>query len=249
MSTQNGRVPVLEVEGLVTGYGALRVVRGVGFRVDEGEILAVVGANGVGKSTTLAALVGQLPAWSGSVRLEGRDITHVPAHRRVKHGIALVPEGRRVFADLTVEENLLVGAHAQRERRRISEDLDGMYEFFPQLAERRRQLAGSLSGGEQQMLALGRGLMSRPRLLLLDEPSLGLAPLLIERVFAFIPEIRARGTAVLLVEQNARLALDVSDRALVMQRGRIVLEGRSSDLAVDRRVRDFYLGHAAIDAS
>jgi branched-chain amino acid transport system ATP-binding protein len=243
----DGRAPLLEVDGLVTGYGALQVVRGIGLHVDEGEILAVVGANGVGKSTTLAALIGQLPAWSGRVRFAGREVTRAPVHRRVAAGMALVPEGRRVFADLTVEENLLVGAHTRRGRGEASADLEAMYELLPQLAERRQQLAGSLSGGEQQMLALGRGLMSRPRLLLLDEPSLGLAPLVIERVFAFIPEIRARGTAVLLVEQNARLALEVSDRALVMQRGRIALEGRADELADDRRVRDVYLGHAALD--
>jgi branched-chain amino acid transport system ATP-binding protein len=247
VNTGNGRPRLLEVEGLVTGYGALQVVHGVALHVDEGEILAVVGANGVGKSTTLAALMGQLPAWSGRIRLASRDITRAPVHRRVAEGMALVPEGRRVFADLTVEENLLVGAHAQRARGQVSEHLDNMYDLLPQLAERRRQLAGSLSGGEQQMLALGRGLMSRPRLLLLDEPSLGLAPLVIERVFAFIPEIRGRGTAILLVEQNARLALEVSDRALVMQRGRVALEGPSEALAGDRRVRDVYLGHAAID--
>jgi branched-chain amino acid transport system ATP-binding protein len=245
---RNGGARLLDVEGLVTGYGALQVVRGVGLHVDEGEILAVVGANGVGKSTTLAALIGQLPAWSGRIRFAGSDVTRAPVHRRVAEGMALVPEGRRVFADLTVEENLLVGAHTRRGRGEAAADLEGMYELLPQLAERRQQLAGSLSGGEQQMLALGRGLMSRPRLLLLDEPSLGLAPLVIERVFAFIPEIRARGTAVLLVEQNARLALEVSDRALVMQRGRIALEGPSEELADDRRVRDVYLGHAAIDA-
>jgi branched-chain amino acid transport system ATP-binding protein len=243
----DGRAPLLEVDGLVTGYGALQVVRGIGLHVDEGEILAVVGANGVGKSTTLAALIGQLPAWSGRVRFAGREVTRAPVHRRVAAGMALVPEGRRVFADLTVEENLLVGAHTRRGRGEASADLEAMYELLPQLTERRQQLAGSLSGGEQQMLALGRGLMSRPRLLLLDEPSLGLAPLVIERVFAFIPEIRARGTAILLVEQNARLALEVSDRALVMQRGRIALEGRADELADDRRVRDVYLGHAALD--
>jgi branched-chain amino acid transport system ATP-binding protein len=245
--TAIGRPTLLEVEELVTGYGALRVVRGVTLHVDEGEIVAVVGANGVGKSTMLAALMGQLPAWAGHVRFAGRDVTRAPVHGRVAEGMALVPEGRRVFADLTVEENLLVGAHARYARGQTSEDLEAMYELLPQLAERRQQSAGSLSGGEQQMLALGRGLMSRPRLLLLDEPSLGLAPLVIERVFAFIPEIRARGTAVLLVEQNARLALEVSDRALVMQRGRVALEGPSEALVDDRRVRDVYLGHAAID--
>jgi branched-chain amino acid transport system ATP-binding protein len=184
---------------------------------------------------------------AGDVRLDGRSIVRRRPEDIVRSGLALVPEGRHIFADLTVEENLLVGAHAQRARGQVSEHLDNMYDLLPQLAERRRQLAGSLSGGEQQMLALGRGLMSRPRLLLLDEPSLGLAPLVIERVFAFIPEIRGRGTAILLVEQNARLALEVSDRALVMQRGRVALEGPSEALAGDRRVRDVYLGHAAID--
>jgi branched-chain amino acid transport system ATP-binding protein len=237
-------VSLLQVDGLETGYGALRVVRGVSFEVGEREILAVVGANGVGKTTTLNALVGQLPIWSGTVALAGKRISGLPPHRIVAEGIALVPEGRRVFAELTVEENLLVGAHT-RSRDGVSEDLARWLEFFPVLGERRRQQAGSLSGGEQQMLALARALMSRPRVLLLDEPSLGLAPKVVEMVFEFVPRIREQGAAIVLVEQNARLALECSDRAVVMQRGLIVMVGPSAELAVDPRVRDIYLGHTA----
>ncbi len=240
---------LLAAEEVVTGYGRLRVLRGVSLAVAPGEILALIGANGVGKSTMLAALVGQLPVWSGRVLLDGRDITRLPAHRRVAEGIALVPEGRRVFAELTVEENLLVGAHARRGRGGVGEDVERMLGFFPALAERRTQPGGQLSGGEQQMLALARALMSKPRVLLMDEPSLGLAPKVIEAVFAFIPEIREQGTTIVLVEQNARLALQVSDRAVVMQRGQVVIEGVSAELANDRRVRDVYLGHVSDELS
>ena len=233
---------LLEVEDLVTGYGQLRVVQGVSFSLDAQEILAVVGANGVGKTTLLSALVGQLPIWSGSVRLGGQPLRGRSAHRVVRGGIALVPEGRHVFASLSVEENLRVGAHTRRNRREIETDLASWYEAFPALRELRRRPAGALSGGEQQMLALARALMSRPRVLLLDEPSLGLAPKIIERVFEFVREIRERGTAIVLVEQNARLALASADRAVIMQRGKVALEGPAAELAADPRVHDVYLG-------
>jgi branched-chain amino acid transport system ATP-binding protein len=234
--------PLLEVDELVTGYGELRVVQGLSFRLDRDEILAVVGANGVGKSTLLNALVGQLRIWSGRVLLDGASLRRRKPHDVIRGGIALVPEGRHVFASLTVEENLRVGAHTRRERRAVDEDIDRWYSTFPQLHALRDRQAGQLSGGEQQMLALARAMMSRPRVLLLDEPSLGLAPRVIEAVFAFVRAIRDDGTAIVLVEQNARLALETADRALVMQRGRVVLEGPARELAHDSRVRDVYLG-------
>jgi branched-chain amino acid transport system ATP-binding protein len=237
--------PLLEVEELVTGYGELRIVRGVSFTLAHDEILAVVGANGVGKTTLLNALVGQLPIVSGRVLLDGVPVSGQSSHRLVRGGIALVPEGRRVFASLTVEDNLLVGAHTRPGRKQIVADLATWYETFPTLERLRNRPAGALSGGEQQMLALARALMSRPRVLLLDEPSLGLAPKIIADVFEFIGRVREQGTAVVLVEQNARLALERADRAIVMQRGQIVIEGVASELAHDERVRDVYLGRVA----
>jgi branched-chain amino acid transport system ATP-binding protein len=236
--------PLLEVDEVVTGYGELRVVRGLSFTLQRDEILAVIGANGVGKTTLLNAIVGQLPLWSGRVLLDGKRVSGLAPHRAVSAGIALVPEGRRVFADLTVEENLLVGAHTRRGKRDVAADLAHWLEAFPVLGEYRRRTAGALSGGEQQMLALARALMSRPRALLLDEPSLGLAPKVIATVFEFIAQVRAEGTAVVLVEQNARLALERAERAIVMQRGQIAIEGDASELARDPRVRDVYLGRA-----
>lgn len=237
--------PLLEVEELVTGYGELRIVRGISFTLAQDEILAVIGANGVGKTTLLNALVGQLPISSGRVLLDGVAVSGHSSHRLVRGGIALVPEGRRVFASLTVEDNLLVGAHTRRGRQQILADLTTWYETFPTLERLRNRPAGALSGGEQQMLALARALMSRPRVLLLDEPSLGLAPKIIANVFEFIGRVREQGTAVVLVEQNARLALERADRAIVMQRGQIVIEGVASELAHDERVRDVYLGRVA----
>ena len=236
--------PLLEVDDVVTGYGELRVVRGLSFTLRQDEILAVIGANGVGKTTLLNAIVGQLPLWSGRVLLDGKRVSGLAPHRAVSAGIALVPEGRRVFADLTVEENLLVGAHTRRSKRDVATDLAHWLEAFPVLGEYRRRTAGALSGGEQQMLALARALMSRPRALLLDEPSLGLAPKVIATVFEFIARVRDEGTAVVLVEQNARLALERADRAIVMQRGQIAIEGDANELARDPRVRDVYLGRA-----
>ena len=233
--------PLLEVESLVTGYGQLRVIQDLSFSLDAQEILAIVGANGVGKTTLLTALVGQLPTWAGSVRLDGEPLRR-QAHDVVRGGIALVPEGRQVFASLSVEENLRVGAHTRRDRKGIEEDLDRWYGTFPALRELRARHAGALSGGEQQMLALARAMMSRPRVLLLDEPSLGLAPKVIANVFEFVTRIREQGTAIVLVEQNARLALATADRALVMQRGRVALEGPAAELAADPRVHDVYLG-------
>jgi branched-chain amino acid transport system ATP-binding protein len=234
--------PLLEVADVVTGYGQLRVVQGVSFDLAEQEIVAIVGANGVGKTTLLNALVGQLPIWSGTVRFAGRALQRSQAHEIVRGGMALVPEGRHVFASLSVEENLRVGAHTRRDRRGVQADIDHWYATFPPLRDLHARPAGALSGGEQQMLALARALMSRPKVLLLDEPSLGLAPLIIANVFEFVRRVREDGTAVVLVEQNARLALQTADRALVMQRGRVALEGPANELAEDPRVRDVYLG-------
>jgi branched-chain amino acid transport system ATP-binding protein len=236
--------PLLEVHDLVAGYGRQRVLNAVSMHVDHGEAFAVIGANGVGKTTLLGTLAGLVPAWSGSVRLAGVELARLPAHRVVRAGVTLVPEGRRVFTGLSVEENLLVGAHALGDGKTVRTQLERQLTRFPRLAERRTQPAGQLSGGEQQMLAIGRALMSRPRLLLLDEPSLGLAPLIVEAVLGALPEIRADGTAILLVEQNARLAFEVTDRAAVMQRGALELSGPSKLLAGDERVRALYLGHA-----
>jgi branched-chain amino acid transport system ATP-binding protein len=234
--------PLLQVDALEAGYGALRVLRGVSFTLGSDEILAVIGANGVGKTTLLNAVVGQLPVWSGSVLLDGERLSGDPAHRIVARGVALVPEGRRVFASLTVEDNLRVGAHARGRAGDVDADLTRWLETFPALHDLRRRLAGSLSGGEQQMLAIARALMSRPKVLLLDEPSLGLAPKVVGTVFEHVARIREAGTAVVLVEQNARLALETADRAVVMQRGQIVLEGPAGELSGDARVRDVYLG-------
>jgi branched-chain amino acid transport system ATP-binding protein len=239
--------PLLRVEQLVTGYGELRVVRGVSFALGADEILAVIGANGVGKTTMLNAIVGQLRIWSGTVELDGKRVAGRASHKIVSSGIALVPEGRRVFASLSVEENLLLGAHSRPGRREVAADVAHWFESFPALRELRRRPAGLLSGGEQQMLALARALMSRPKVLLLDEPSLGLAPKVIQSVFEFIARVRAEGTAIVLVEQNARLALERADRGIVMQRGEVVMEGSAASLSADPRVRDIYLGR--VDAA
>ncbi len=236
--------PLLDVRDVVTGYGQLRVVRGVSFALAQNEILAVIGANGVGKTTLLSALVGSPPVWSGEVVLDGEPIARLPANRIVARGLTLVPEGRRVFATLSVHENLLVGAHSRRRARDVQADLDRWYEAFPALAAIRGRAAGALSGGEQQMLAIARALMSRPRVMLLDEPSLGLAPKIIADVFDFIERVRNEGTAIVLVEQNARLALERADRAIVLQRGRIVMDGPADELSKDSRLRDVYLGRS-----
>jgi branched-chain amino acid transport system ATP-binding protein len=234
-------VNLLEVENLEVAYGGIQAVKGVDLTVRQGELVCLIGANGAGKTTTLKALAGMLRPRAGHVRYEGRGITGRPAHELVRRGLALVPEGRGIFARLTVAENLTLGAYTRRDGE-IARDLAHVYSWFPQLASRRRQLAGTLSGGEQQMLAIGRALMGKPRLLLLDEPSMGLAPILVQRIFEIIRRIVAEGVTLLLVEQNARLALEVASRGYVMESGKIVRTDTAARLLTDPAVRAAYLG-------
>jgi branched-chain amino acid transport system ATP-binding protein len=235
--------PLLEVRGLCVAYGKVEAVHQAGLRVEEGRIVTVIGPNGAGKTTLLAALMGMLAA-RGSVSYAGEDITRVEPEQRVSRGLCLVPERRELFAAMTVEDNLVLGAfHRYRKRdKTIAADFEQVYQLFPRLQERCRQLAGTLSGGERQMLALGRALMSRPRLLMLDEPSLGLAPLIVRDIFSVIAGLRESGVSILLVEQNARAALQVADYGYVLETGEIVLEGPSADLASNPRVIESYLG-------
>jgi branched-chain amino acid transport system ATP-binding protein len=234
--------PLLVLEDLHVYYGAIWAIKGINLTVNEGEIVSLIGANGAGKSTTLRAISGIVRGSSGRILFQGEDITRIPAHEIVKLGIAQVPEGRRVFANLTVLENLELGAFIRKDKKEIKKDLDYVFTRFPRLWERKNQVAGTLSGGEQQMLAIGRALMTRPRLLLLDEPSMGLAPLLVKEIFAIIREINGDGTTILLVEQNARMALQIADRAYVLETGRIVLEGQARELAECDEVKKAYLG-------
>jgi len=238
--------PLLEIEDLRVRYGNVEALHGIGLTVAEGEIVTLLGANGAGKSTTLRAISGLLRPSSGRIRFAGRPAESIPAHERVRLGIAQAPEGRRIFGTLTVEENLALGAFTRRDEAGIAETRAWIYRLFPVLLERHRQLAGTLSGGEQQMLAIGRALMAKPRVLLLDEPSLGLAPLLVKSIFQVIHEInRTTGVTVVLVEQNARAALRLAHRGYVMEVGRIVLEGAAAVLAADPKVQSAYLGRRA----
>lgn len=232
---------MLKVEDLHVYYGSIHAIKGISFEVEEGEIVTLIGANGAGKSTTLNTVSGLLKPRSGSIEFEGKNIVNVPAHKIVSHGMALCPEGRRVFLQMTVQENLEMGGYT-RNQSEIAGSIDDVYQRFPRLKERYKQTAGTLSGGEQQMLAIVRALMCRPNLLLLDEPSLGLSPVIIKEVYDSIREIRSNGTTVLLVEQNAKKALSVSDRAYVLVNGKITIEGKSSDLAKDPAVQKAYLG-------
>ena len=233
---------MLEASGISVRYGAVRALRDVSFSIARGEIVALIGANGAGKSTTLNALSGLVPLKSGSIRFEGEEISRLAPHQIVRRGISQVPEGRRIFANMTVEENLELGAYIRSDKPGIRKDIDKVFERFPRLGERRKQIAGTLSGGEQQMLAIGRGLMSQPRLLLLDEPSMGLAPLLVKEIFSIIKEINASGTTILLVEQNANMALSIAHQAYVLETGRIILSGSAKELAESEEVRKAYLG-------
>ncbi|MEY2632247.1 MAG: hypothetical protein RIR00_901 [Pseudomonadota bacterium] len=233
---------MLEVTGLHVAYGGIQAVRSITFHVNEGETVALIGANGAGKTSTLKAIARMLDARGGDVHFRGQDISRLPPHEIIRAGIALVPEGRGVFPRLSVQENLQMGAYCRDDHGEIAADLDRMYARFPRLKERAGQLAGTLSGGEQQMLAIGRALMSRPKVLLLDEPSMGLAPLMVERIFQVVQEVAQQGMTTLLVEQNARLALEISQRAYVMESGEITLHGPAAELLDNPRVRAAYLG-------
>ena len=233
---------MLEVKDLQVYYGVICALKGISFHVNEGEIVSLIGANGAGKTTTMQSVIGLLPKKAGSVTFNGTDITKMPCHKIVHAGMTQVPEGRRIFQELTVYENLMMGAYTNKDQQKFKEDLETIYARFPRLAERRNQIAGTLSGGEQQMLAMGRAIMCHPKLLMLDEPSMGLSPLLVDQVFELIKDINKDGTTVLLVEQNAGKSLAISDRAYVMETGKIVLSGTGAELAASEMVRKAYLG-------
>ena len=235
---------LLEVKNLMVSYGLIRAVKGVSFEVNEGEIVSLIGANGAGKTTIMHALHGLIPKESGTVLLNGRDVSALPAHKMIGQGMAQVPEGRRIFQELTVYENLVLGSYIKKDRAAFERKLEEMYSYFPILKERASQIAGTLSGGEQQMLAMSRALMSDPKLILLDEPSMGLSPLYVNNVFDIIRKINAAGVTVLLVEQNAKKALSISDRAYVLEIGNIVKTGTGADLLGDEGIRRAYLGGA-----
>lgn len=233
---------MLTLENVSVNYGAIEALTGIDLRVEQGEVVTLIGANGAGKTTTLRTITGLLEPRVGRVMYEGRQISGMPTHKLVPMGIAMSPEGRGVFANLSVRENLEMGAFIRKDKKGIADDMERGFTLFPRLKEREQQKAGTLSGGEQQMLAMARALMSKPRLLLLDEPSLGLAPLVVHSIFAAIDQIKGEGTTILLVEQNANAALHHSDRAYVLETGRIVMEGNSRQLAQDPRVKEAYLG-------
>lgn len=233
---------MLKIDNIHVYYGAIHALKGVSLEVKAGEIVTLIGANGAGKSTTLRTVSGLLAPKSGSISFLGENIAGMPAHEIVKHGISQVPEGRRIFAEMSVQENLEMGAFTRKDKAGVEKDFEIVYNRFPRLKERRKQQAGTLSGGEQQMLAMGRALMSRPKLLLLDEPSMGLAPLLIKEIFSIIEDINREGTTILLVEQNANMALSIAHRAYVMETGRITLQGAAKELAASEDVRKAYLG-------
>lgn len=233
---------MLKINNINVYYGAIHAIKGISLEVNEGEIVTLIGANGAGKSTILRTVSGLLKPKTGEINFEGKNIAGMPAQNIVKLGISQVPEGRRVFANMTVLENLELGAYIRSDKQGIKDDMDVVFERFPRLSERLTQLAGTLSGGEQQMLAMGRALMSRPRLLLLDEPSMGLAPLLVKEIFSIIKDINATGTTILLVEQNANMALSIANTAYVLETGRITLSGSAKELAASEEIRKAYLG-------
>lgn len=233
---------MLEIKDLEVYYGMIQAIKGVSFDVNEGEVIALIGANGAGKTTILHTITGLINAQKGSVWFEGKDITKVPAHKIVSMGMAHVPEGRRGFANLTVLQNLKMGAYTRKDKTEIEQTLDSIYKRFPRLMERQNQLAGTLSGGEQQMLAMGRALMSHPKIILMDEPSMGLSPIFVNEIFDIIKSVSASGTTVLLVEQNAKKALSIADRAYVLETGKIVLSGKASELLNNDSIKKAYLG-------
>ena len=242
MSTEEKKDIVLEIKDLHVNYGAIHAIKGINLSVQKGEVVTLIGANGAGKTTTLNTIVGLVKAKSGQIKLYSEDITHIHADKVVQKGVALSPEGRRIFPNLTVYENLLMGAYTRTDRDGIKKDMNWVYELFPRLKERRSQKGGTLSGGEQQMLAIGRALMMKPKILMLDEPSLGLAPLLVKEVFHIIQKINSEGTTILLVEQNAKAALDIADYAYVLETGNITIEGPAKEIANNPDVRAAYLG-------
>ena len=235
---------LLKIEDLHTNYGAIHALKGISLEVNEGEIVCLIGSNGAGKTTLVNSIVGIVKSSSGKITFDGKDITHVPAHAMTKAGIGISPEGREVFPELTVEENLRIGAFVVKDQNQIKESYERVYALFPRLKERTTQLAGTLSGGEQQMLAVGRALMSNPKMILLDEPSLGLAPNFVEMIFSMIKEINKQGVTVLLIEQNANMALQISQRAYVLENGLVSMSGNASDIANDPMVKKAYLGMA-----
>ena len=233
---------LLEVNNLEVFYGVIQALKGISFKVEQGEIVTLIGANGAGKTTTMQSTIGLIPIKSGSVVFDGVDVTHKPCHKNISSGMIQVPEGRRVFQELTVYENLLMGAYTVKDKQLIKNDIESIYERFPRLGERKNQVAGTLSGGEQQMLAMGRALMGHPKLLMLDEPSMGLAPILVDEIFDTIRELNNEGVTILLVEQNADKALKIADRAYVLENGQIVLSGSGEEVAQSDSVKEAYLG-------
>ncbi len=233
---------LLEIKNLEVYYGVINALKGISFEVNEGEIVTLIGANGAGKTTTMNSIMGFIHPKAGEIIYDGQNIVGVPTHKIMRHGLTEVPEGRRIFAELNVYENLIMGAYTSKDRAQVKRDLEEIYTLFPRLGERKTQMAGMLSGGEQQMLAMGRALMSHPKLLMLDEPSMGLAPILVSQVFDMIKHLNDTGTTILLVEQNAEKALSIADRAYVMENGAITLSGTGAELAASEKVREAYLG-------
>lgn len=233
---------MLEIKDLEVYYGVIQAIKGISFEVNQGEVIALIGANGAGKTTTLHAITGLIPAKAGEIIFEGKNVTKTPGHKIVSMGMAHVPEGRRVFAQLSVYQNLRMGAYTRKDKDEINRNLEMVYKRFPRLEERKNQMAGTLSGGEQQMLAMGRALMSQPKIILMDEPSMGLSPIFVNEIFDIIKEVSAAGTTVLLVEQNAKKALSIADRAYVLETGKITLQGDAKVLMNDESVKKAYLG-------
>ncbi|MBB2777232.1 ABC transporter ATP-binding protein [Comamonas aquatica] len=242
MTEATSSTPLLDVRGIDVAYGGIRAVRQLNLHVHPGELVALIGANGAGKSTTLRAICGLVPLAAGSIHYQGQSLAGQPVHSMVRQGLVMVPEGRGIFPQLTIEENLYMGAYTRTDKDGVAQDLEGVFTRFPRLAERRKQTAGTLSGGEQQMLAMGRAILSQPKLLLLDEPTMGLAPIMVDKIFEVIADISQRGVTILLIEQNARLALEVSQRGYVLESGELTLQGPAHDLLHDPKVRAAYLG-------
>jgi len=233
---------MLKISGLKVSYGGIQALRGIDLEVPDGKIVTLIGANGAGKSTTLHSISGLVKASEGSIQYDGNELIGMPTHKIIEHGVTLVPEGRRVFADLTVLENLKIGAYLRKDKEEIEKDIQWVYSLFPRLEERNWQPAGTLSGGEQQMLAVGRALMSRPKILMMDEPSLGLAPIIVQDIFKIIKEINRQGVTILLIEQNANMALKIADYAYVLETGEITMSGSGHELLTDERIKKAYLG-------